>query len=78
MADHLKIEELPAEETDVDLNPDLTEFKSEQEKRHAAMGEIFSAGDLEKQKKEKFDRLAKDLGEFKDRKAKNPFGDDAE
>lgn len=70
ITDHLALEELPEEETGVDLAAEVQDFQKRQEEKAEEFQRIFDEEDPEKEKKEKYSQLESDLRSFKKKKAK--------
>ena len=73
--DHLKVETLTASEGPA-LSEDLKAFDREQEAEAERMANLFESGEQARQQDEKMNRMDDELRDFKNRKPRNPFGDD--
>jgi hypothetical protein len=74
VADHLKIETLPVEDTGPGLQDEVEEFHERFKKKQEELQNLFDAGEHEKKKKDRLAGLDKELKDFKTTKW-NPFGE---
>ena len=74
LRDHLKIEELPLEDTGPGLKDEVEEFHKRFKKKQEQLQNLFDSGALEERKKQRLAGLDEELKSFKRRP--NPFGDE--
>jgi hypothetical protein len=71
--DHRKIEELPAEEKEGELQDEVDNFHRKSETRRKELDRMFSTGELEERKKKEMERLEQQFSEFKKKKPRPPL-----
>ncbi|MCK4413007.1 MAG: hypothetical protein KAY32_05650 [Candidatus Eisenbacteria sp.] len=68
-ADHLRLEELPAQENERELQNEVEEFQRRSRSRKEELDKMFQAGEGARQRKEKVASLEEEFSEFRKKKA---------
>jgi hypothetical protein len=73
VVDHLKLEELPAQENEGELQEEVESFHRKTETRRKELDQMFSSGELERRKKKEMEELERQFSEFKKKKPRPPI-----
>lgn len=74
--EHLRLEELPADDEPDDLTADLADFDRRKEEEARRMEQLFADGEPRRRQQEKMRRMEEELRGFREqRKPRNPFED---
>ncbi len=73
VADHTLLEDLPREDTGAAMREELVEFQQRSEEKQAEIDKLFSDGEYQKKQQEKHVGLDKQLKEWQQKRAINPF-----
>lgn len=74
--EHLKIEELPIEDTGPGLQDEVDEFHKRFQQKQEALQNLFDSGELEAKKKKRLAGLEDELKTFKTPRLPSPFRDE--
>jgi len=75
VGDHLKLEDLPAAETETGLDAELADFDRRKQAEADRIDRMFADGTLADEKRRKLDEMGEGLFDTPPDKPKNPFGD---
>jgi hypothetical protein len=74
VGDHLRIEDLPEDDSGPRFKDEVEAFHSEFQKRQDELRNLFDSGELEERKKKRLAGLEDELREFKSPRRPDPFG----
>lgn len=77
VADYVRLEELPLEESGVGFKNEVDEFHKRFEEKNRKLQNLFDTGAQEEQQKERFSDLETELKKFKGPRMSNPFGNES-
>jgi hypothetical protein len=72
---HQLVDELPPAD-ERELSSDLAEFDRRKQEEAERMARLFSDGEHEKRRSERFGKMDRDLADFRKRKPRNPFDEE--
>jgi hypothetical protein len=77
LRDHLKIEELPLEESGPGFQDEVEDFHRKFEEKQKKLQNLFESGEREQRQKSRFADLDEELDRFRSPRRPNPFGEDS-
>ncbi|MBU0743211.1 hypothetical protein KKG45_14430 [bacterium] len=74
--DHALLDGLESDARQAAMDEALAEFDQHKQEEAERMSRLFSEGEHERRRRDKFKEMDKGLGDFERKKPRNPFGDD--
>ncbi len=74
--DHLRLEELPADEQRLAMDEEIADFARRQQEQADKMARLFDEGDHKRRQEERLRRMDEELRGFRQRRPRNPFGEE--